>query len=78
MEERTLKKRGKEPRTRVPRCLVLGARYSAVVYSSSKTTTHSGCLQGTAEGVARGRGLEEAVSPDNAMLGKGRTWIGVP
>lgn len=44
----TLKKRRKEPRTRVRRCLVLGARYSAVVYSSSKTITYSGCLPDTA------------------------------
>lgn len=47
VEERTLKKSGKEPRTRLPRCLVLGARYSAVVYYSSKTTTYSGCLPDT-------------------------------
>lgn len=79
MEGRTLKKRGKEPRTRVPRCLVLGARYSAVVYSSSKTTTHSECLPGTAEGVAWGRGLgrgrEEAVSP--TMLCLARAELGL-
>lgn len=73
VQERTLKKRGNEPRTRVPRCFVLGARYSAVVYSSSKTTTYSGCLPDMV-----GRAWPGGVAGKrlSSLFGKVRAWIG--